>query len=117
LINEVVPVFSESGSLPPHAGEGQIGIVSRSFPIALSCQIKELVLDDFYLRVSHLRSGKPIKKINQRVNRFHTLLCSGYAPQNARVFGRLNSELDHSQRGNHRRGCRDPVEAGHLEAK
>jgi len=78
--------------------------VSSSFPIAINCQIKELVLNDFNLRLSHSRSGKPLKKANQRVNLFHTLLCSGYAPQNARVFGRLNFELDHPQCGNYRRG-------------
>ncbi len=71
LINEVLPFFSGSVSLPVHAGERQISIVSSSFPIAINCQIKELVLDDFNLRVSHSRSGKPIKKVNQRVNRFH----------------------------------------------
>jgi len=48
-------------------------MVSSSFPIALNCQIKELLLDDFDLRVSHSRSGKPIKKVNQRVNRFHAI--------------------------------------------
>jgi hypothetical protein len=48
-------------------------MVSSSFPIALNCQIKELLLDDFDLHVSHPRSGKPIKKVNQRVNRFHAI--------------------------------------------
>ena len=81
LINEVLPVFSGSGFLPVHAGAIQINIPSTSF-LALNCQIKELVLDAFDLRVSDFlprkesvrnsRSGKPIKKVNQRVNRFHT---------------------------------------------
>jgi hypothetical protein len=71
-MNEVVPVFSGSGSLPSHVGERQIGIMSSSFPIAHNCQIKELLLDGFDLRVSHSRSGKPIKKVNQRINRFHS---------------------------------------------
>jgi hypothetical protein len=81
LINEVLPVFSGSGFLPVHAGAIQINIPSSSF-LALNCQIKELVLDAFDLRVSDFlprkefvrnsRSGKPIKKVNQRVNRFHT---------------------------------------------
>jgi len=61
--------------------------VSSSFPIDL-CQIKELLLDDLDLRVSHSRSGNPITKVNQRVNRFHAY-GFGYAPQNARVFGRF----------------------------
>src|SRR5262249_30558868 len=88
LMNEVVPVFSGSGSLPSHVGERQISIVSSSFPIAHNCQIKEILLDGFDLRVSHSRSGKPIKKVNQRVNRFHEY-GFGYVPQNARVFGRF----------------------------
>jgi hypothetical protein len=89
-MNEVVPVFCGSGSLPFHVRERQISIVSSSFPIAQNCQIKELLLDGFDLRVSHSRSGKPIKKVNQRVNRFHKY-GFGYAPQNARVFGRFES--------------------------
>jgi hypothetical protein len=52
LINEVQPLFSGSGSLPSHVGERQIGIMSSSFPIAHNCQIKELLLDGFDLRVS-----------------------------------------------------------------
>jgi len=48
-------------------------MVSSSFSIALNCQIKELLLDDFDLHVSHSRSSKPIKKVNQRVNRFHAI--------------------------------------------
>src|SRR6516164_6665487 len=32
FINEVLPVFRVSGSLPAHAGESQISIVSSSFP-------------------------------------------------------------------------------------
>src|SRR5215471_13593695 len=71
-MNEVVTVFSGSGSLPSHVGERQISIVSSSFLIAHNCQIKELLLDGFDLRVSHSRSGKPIKKVNQRINRFHS---------------------------------------------
>jgi len=47
-------------------------VVSSSFLIAIICQIKELVLDDLGLCVNNSRSGKPIKKVNQRVNRFHT---------------------------------------------
>src|SRR5215813_12797692 len=52
LMNEVVPVFSGSGSLPSHVGERQISIVSSSFPIAHNCQIKEPLLDGFDLRQS-----------------------------------------------------------------
>jgi hypothetical protein len=59
--------------------------VSSSFPIDL-CQIKELLLDDFDLRVSHSPSGNPITKVNQRVNRFHAICTFGYAPQNARAI-------------------------------
>src|SRR5262249_31663194 len=69
---EVVPMFSGSSSLPSHVGERQIGIVSSSFALAHTCQIKEVLLDGFDLRVSHSRSGKPIKKVNQRINRFHS---------------------------------------------
>jgi hypothetical protein len=71
-MNEVVPMFSGASSLPSHVGERHISIVSSSFPIAHNCQIKELLLDGFDLRVSHSRSGKPIKKVNQRINRFHS---------------------------------------------
>src|SRR5262245_28728765 len=71
-MNEVVPVFSGSGSLPSHVRERQIGIMSSSFPIADNCQIKELLLDGFDLRVTYSRSGKPFKKVNQRINRFHS---------------------------------------------
>src|SRR5215831_14304120 len=60
LINEVLPVFSGSGSLPLHAAEIQISKLSSSFRIVLICQIEELVLDDFELPVSHWRSGNPI---------------------------------------------------------
>lgn len=48
-------------------------MVSSSFPIALNCQIKELLIDDFNLHMTHSRSGKPIKKVNQRVDRFHAI--------------------------------------------
>src|SRR5262249_22165718 len=41
-INEVLPVLSTSGSLPLHAAEIQISILSSSFPIALNCQLKSL---------------------------------------------------------------------------
>jgi hypothetical protein len=72
FINEVLPVFRGSGSLPAYARPRQISIVSSSFLIAIICQINELLLDDFDLRVSHSRSGKPIKK----VNRFHNSTVS-----------------------------------------
>jgi hypothetical protein len=52
LINEVLPVFRVSGSLPLHAAEMQISILSSSFRIALKCQIKELILDYLDLRLS-----------------------------------------------------------------
>ena len=73
LVNEVPATFRGSGSLPTHAGERQISIASSSFPTDIIYQIKELLLDDFDLHVSHSRSGKPIKKVNQRVNRFHAI--------------------------------------------
>src|SRR5215831_13125849 len=85
LMNEVVPIFRRSGSLPLHAAEIQISIVSSSFPIVIICQIKELVLDDFDLSVTHSRSGNPIKKVNQSVNRFHTVSTVSDAHDKMRV--------------------------------
>jgi len=94
FINEVLPVLRVSGALPAHAGERQISIVSSSFPIALICQIQELLLDG--MRVNYSRSGKPIKKVNQRVNRFHPVSTFGWAPQNSRLFGRSKFEIGSS---------------------
>jgi len=92
-MNEVVPVFEGSHPLPAHAGERQISIASNSFLIAINCQIKELVLNDFNLRVSHSRSGKPIKKVNQRVNRFHAISTVSDTHHKMRVCLQGDGEL------------------------
>ena len=61
-------------------------MVSSSFPIALNCQIKELLIDDFNLHMTHSRSGKTIKKaINASIVSCHQY-GFGYAPQNACAF-------------------------------
>ncbi len=93
LLNDVVPVFRGSGSLPAHAGQRQISVAPGSFLIAINSQIKELVLNDFNLRVSHSRSGKPIKKGNQRVNRFHAVNTVSDKHHKTRVCLREVSEL------------------------
>jgi len=52
-MNQVLPVFRRSGTLPVPAKEIQIGVMPGSFPIALDCQVKEPVLNGFDLPVAH----------------------------------------------------------------
>src|SRR5215471_2864904 len=70
-----------------------VELVSSSFFIAINCQIKEFVLDDFNLRVSHSRRGADQKSQSTTQSFSCSQYGFGYASQNARVFTRGGSEL------------------------
>jgi hypothetical protein len=82
--------------------------VSSSFPIDF-CQIKEFLLDDFDLHVSHSRSGNPIKKVNQSVNRFHASVLPDTHHKMRVCLADLNLNWIIHSAGNYQRGWRDPV--------